>query len=443
MSDPIKHTVLLVDDEQGIIKSLQRLFKSLDANIFTASSGQEALVLLENAPVSLIISDQRMPGMTGVELLAKSRQIRPDAIRILLTGYADIESTMQAINSGAIKYYIAKPWEDDLLISRVKESLELYDMMTDNKKLNEITHRQNEDLRKFNRTLEERVEKQTTEIKSQHEELLRSFMETIKAFSTILEMRLKDVGSHSQRVAALIKKLLKTMDLNKKKYQDVVVAAFLHDIGKVSYPDALLKKADGTYTRGEMEIVTKHPILGQSCVIGINGFEEIALIIRHHHENFDGSGYPDFLRGKAIPPGARLIRIANAFDHHAFSRGYPDKKMLNDAAAHLVRQSGVLFDPELVKRFIDLDIARQYYHQELAETIVLKTINLENGMVVAENIYSNSGMFVLPKGARLSPEMIARLIKIDKFDQISRGITVYKMNKTEKEAYEQVQSSVG
>jgi response regulator RpfG family c-di-GMP phosphodiesterase len=443
MSDPIKHTVLLVDDEQGIIKSLQRLFKSLDANIFTASSGQEALVLLENAPVSLIISDQRMPGMTGVELLAKSRQIRPDAIRILLTGYADIESTMQAINSGAIKYYIAKPWEDDLLISRVKESLELYDMMTDNKKLNEITHRQNEDLRKFNRTLEERVEKQTTEIKSQHEELLRSFMETIKAFSTILEMRLKDVGSHSQRVAALIKKLLKTMDLNKKEYQDVVVAAFLHDIGKVSYPDALLKKADGTYTRGEMEIVTKHPILGQSCVIGINGFEEIALIIRHHHENFDGSGYPDFLRGKAIPPGARLIRIANAFDHHAFSRGYPDKKILNDAAAHLVRQSGVLFDPELVKRFIDLDIARQYYHQELAETIVLKTINLENGMVVAENIYSNSGMFVLPKGARLSPEMIARLIKIDKFDQISRGITVYKMNKTEKEAYEQVQSSVG
>jgi response regulator RpfG family c-di-GMP phosphodiesterase len=443
MSDPIKHTMLLVDDEPGITRSLQRLFKSIDANIFTASSGQEALILLENTPVSLIISDQRMPGMTGVELLAKSRQIRPDAIRILLTGYADIESTMLAINSGAIKYYIAKPWEDDLLVSRVMESLELFDMTTDNKKLNEITHRQNEELRKFNRTLEERVEKQTSEIKSQHEELSRSFMETIKAFSTILEIRLKDVGSHSQRVAALIKKLLKTMNLEKKEYQDIVVAAFLHDIGKVSYPDALLKKADGTYTRSEMEIVTKHPILGQSCVIGINGFEEIALIIRHHHENFDGGGYPDFLRGKAIPPGARLIRIANAFDHHAFSKGYPDKKMLNDAAAHLVRESGVLFDPEYVKQFIDLDIARQYYHHELAETIVLKTADLENGMVLAENIYSNSGMFVLPKGARLSSDMIARLIKIDKFDHISRGITVYKMNKTEKEAYEPVQNSIG
>lgn len=443
MSDPIKHTVLLVDDEPGIIRSIQRLFKSLDANIITASCGQEALTLLENASVSLIISDQRMPGMTGVELLAKSREIHPNAIRILLTGYADIESTMQAINSGAIRYYITKPWEDDLLLSRIKESLELYDMMTDNKKLNEITHRQNEELRKLNRTLEERVENQTGEIKSQHEELLRSFMETIKAFSTILEMRLKDVGSHSQRVAALIKKLLQTMNLNKKEYQDIVVAAFLHDIGKVSYPDGLLKKTDGTYTRSEMEIVTKHPILGQSCVIGINGFEEIALIIRHHHENFDGSGYPDFLRGKAIPPGARLIRIANVFDHHAFSRGYPDKKMLNDAAAHLVRESGTLFDPEFVKRFIDLDIARQYYHRELAETIVVKSTDLESGMVVAENIYSNSGMFVLPKGARLSPEMIARLIKIDKFDQISRGITVYKMDKSEREAYESVQNSVG
>lgn len=443
MSEPIKHTILLVDDEPGIIRSLQRLLKNLEVSVVTASNGSEALVILKNAPVSLIISDQRMPQMTGVELLTKSREIRPDTIRLLLTGYADLDATMQAINSGAIRYYITKPWEDELLLSRVKESLELYDITTDNKRLNEVTNRQNEELRKLNRTLEERVEIQTREIKSQHEEVLRSFMETIKAFSTIVEMRLKDVGSHSQRVSALIKKLLPTMNLGKKEYQDIVVAGFLHDIGKISYPDTLLKRPVGSYTKSEMDTVVQHPIVGQSCVIAINGFEEIALIIRHHHEHFDGSGYPDFLRGESIPLGSRIIRIADAFDHHAFANGYPDLRVLNDAAARLVKESGTIYDPDLVRQFIDLDIAHQYYHRDLAESMVVKVMDLENGMVVAEDIHSHGGMFVLPKGARLSPEMIYRLIKIDKFDPITRGVAVYKKEKAERNHNGTVQNTVG
>ncbi len=443
MSDTAKYTILLVDDEEGILRALQRLFKSLDLTILTASNGADALILLKNSKVSLIISDQRMPGMTGVELLTKSREIHPDAIRILLTGYADIESTMSAINSGAIKYYITKPWEDELLLSRIRESLELYDMITDNKRLNEITYRQNEELRHMNRTLEERVAKQTGEIRNQNDELLRSFMETIKAFSTILELRLKEVGSHSQRVASLVKKIIQAMNLNKKEFQDIVVAAFLHDIGKISYSDPLLKKAPGAYTKSEMEMVVRHPVQGQSCVIAINGFEEIALIIRHHHEHFDGGGYPDFLRGHDIPLGARIIRIADSFDHQAFARGYPDKKTLNDAAAQLVRESGTQFDPTRVKRFIDLDIAAQYYHKELADTMLVKAINLEKNMVVAENIYTNSGMFVLPRGARLSPEMIARIVKIDKFEPISRGITVYRLKDAERSENEPIQTTIG
>lgn len=443
MSVPTTPIILLVDDESGIVKSLQRLLNDFEVQIITAANGEEALKVAEGALISLVISDHRMPGMSGIELLAKLRESQPDAIRILLTGYADLEMTVKAINSGAVRYYITKPWDDELLRSRVKESLELYQMTIDNRSLVEMTNRQNEELKQLNTTLEERVTKQTSEIRAQHEELARSFMETIRAFSTIIELRLKDIGNHSQRVASLAKKFLAPMNLDHREYQNIVVAAFLHDIGKISYPDFLLKKMENQYTKSDWEIVTKHPILGQTCVFGISDFEEIGLIIRHHHENFNGTGYPDKLQGQRIPLGSRLIRIIDYFDHNAFAVKFPSMKTLNDAAANLVRELGTLFDPELVKRFIDLDVARHYYHPSLTETATIRPIDLQKNMVVAENIYTSSGMLVLPRGARLSAEMIERIVKIDKFDQIPNGISVYKTREMEKKEHEPVQDTVG
>ena len=220
MPDKFKHTILVVDDEEGILKALRRLLKDLEADVITANSGKEALEILKNNQVSLIISDQRMPEMTGVELLHCSRDISPNSVRILLTGYADIETTIEAINSGAIKYYFNKPWDDEFLLSRIRESLDLYKMTVENKKLNILLYRQNEKLKNLNKTLEQRVAKQTKEITKKHEELNKSFMETIKSFSIISEMRYKDVGSHSLRVATLADKLCKSINLEHKEYQD-------------------------------------------------------------------------------------------------------------------------------------------------------------------------------------------------------------------------------
>ena len=146
MPDEFKHTILIVDDEEGILKSLRRLLNSLDVNVLTSPNGDKALDLLKSNQISLIISDQRMPGMTGVELLKKSRAISPDSVRILLTGYADIDATIEAINSGAIKYYLNKPWDNEFLLSRIQESLDLYKMVIENKKLNKLLFKRNEEL---------------------------------------------------------------------------------------------------------------------------------------------------------------------------------------------------------------------------------------------------------------------------------------------------------
>jgi response regulator RpfG family c-di-GMP phosphodiesterase len=426
LAEIFKHNILLVDDEEGILKALARLLRSLGTGILTANSGKEGLEILRKEQVSIIISDQRMPGMEGVDFLSKAMQLSPQSIRVLLTGYADIEATVAAINRGAIKYYFNKPWDDETLLSRVKESLDLYAANIENRQFEELTRRQNELLKILNSDLERRVAEQTEAIRQQRDEIRTSFMETIKAFSAMIGISCKEVGNHSQRVASLVKRLLRWHNLGQKEFHDIIVAAFLHDIGKIGFPGNLSKKQQHELSKNEMEIVSKHPILGQSCVLAISGFEEIGAIIRHHHENYDGSGYPDRLGDHKIPFGARVIRVADAFDKKAFYNGYPNILALNQASAFLMQHSGFYFDPLIVKKFVELDVSNQFVTVNALETAIITSDDLMPGMKVAADIHTGSGMFLAPKGAVLSSGLIKRIAKIDKQDPIVYGIQIYK-----------------
>lgn len=195
-------------------------------------------------------------------------------------------------------------------------------------------------------------------------------------------------------------------------------------------------------TKIDLDELRKHPILGQSCVFSIDGFEEIGTIIRHHHENYDGSGYPDGIRNKLIPLGSRIIRIADAFDKIAFAKGYPSIRSLNESSAYLVQYSEAYFDPELVKKIIELDIAKRFLYGEETESYISKVYDLEPGMVVAADINTGSGMFLLPKGAKLSSGMIKRIMKIDKVDPILVGVHVFKPLKNVKDGQYRTAKSI-
>ena len=189
--------------------------------------------------------------------------------------------------------------------------------------------------------------------------------------------------------------------------------------------DRILRKSLDKYTPSDLVEIKKHPILGQSCVYNIHGFEELGIIIRHHHENFNGTGYPDKIKGNKIPLGSRIIRISDAFDRLAFDKGYPNLDILNNSAAHLVKFSSSKYDPDLVRKFIDLDLARRFLLKDLSEAIIVRPEELEAGMIVASDIATDSGMFLLPKGAKLSQGMVKRILKIDKVDPISNGICIH------------------
>ncbi len=243
----------------GILKALRRVLKEVNARLVMVGSGPKALEVLSRQKVSLVISDQKMPEMTGVELLSKVRELSPETVRILLTGYADADATVAAINNGAVRYYLSKPWDDELLVSRVNDSLELFETTAENKRLTELTKQQNEKLLEFNHGLQEKVDQQTGRIKEQHSLLKKSFMETIKSFSTIVGLRLRHVASHSQRVATLTKMLLAGLDISGKEYQDIVVAAYLHDIGKIGLPQKIASKSQDECTPLERKSLYKHP----------------------------------------------------------------------------------------------------------------------------------------------------------------------------------------
>ena len=202
------------------------------------------------------------------------------------------------------------------------------------------------------------------------------------------------MASHSQRTATLAKLLLKGLILDEEEALNVVVAAYLHDIGKIGLPDSIATKPIEQFVPREREMFYRHPILGQSCVLGITGFEQIGTIIRHHHENFDGTGYPDCLVGDKIPMGSRILRICDAFDHAALKNEYPDLKTLKRATSILNKYAGSYFDPELVNIFNNLEIAGKFYHDDSQGIIGLKPDALKEGMVIAADIRTVNNVFL-------------------------------------------------
>ena len=161
-----KHNLLIVDDEESILKSLQRLFRNENFEIRTATSGIDGLILIrdEKTSFSLVIADQRMPEMTGAQFLAEARKLLPDTMRVLLTGYSDMDAIVDAINDGGIHRYLTKPWKDEDLLLQVHQVLEQYELILENRRLMELTKKQNEELVSLNSSLEQRVRGKTAEI---------------------------------------------------------------------------------------------------------------------------------------------------------------------------------------------------------------------------------------------------------------------------------------
>ena len=406
-------TLLLVDDEPSILSALRRLLRPTGHTVLTATSGAEGLALLATQEVALVVSDMRMPGMDGAQFLEQVRAQKPDTVRLLLTGYADMASTVDAINRGEIYRYISKPWDDQELLLVIRQALEQRELRFENQRLLALTQTQNAELQTLNAGLSQTVAARTSELGQLNQflnlanaQLRQQFLTTVKVFSSLLELRGGGVAGHARRVADLSRKLAHRLDLSEAQQHDIFLAALLHDIGKIGFPDNLLNKPVSLLNSRELTDYRRHAKVSESALLPQHELKDVAHMVRSHHERHDGRGFPEGLVGDDIPIGSRVIALANDFDG-LVSGTHSETPFTPEQARNQIRQSkGHHYHPDVVDAFMILWDRGEWLAQDSHLTPASK---LAPGMTLARDFFTEQGTLLLAAEQRLTAPIIARL----------------------------------
>jgi len=414
---PASAKLLLVDDEENILRSLKRVLRREPWELVTVNSGEEALAAMAEQKFDLVISDARMPGMDGPTLLAEIRRKYPWCVRILLTGYADITSTINAINDGQIYRYISKPWDDDELRLIIRQALAFQYSERRRLALEKLTRKQNKELQALNNNLEEKVRERTEELEEAagmvevaYQELRQSYVTTTEVFSSLINKRLPTNRRPNAKVITLVKAFAEYTNMSEEASNNLAMAGALYNLGKLSWKDELFTAPSDLLKKDERLEYLKYPVTGEQLLMALEPLKDTARIIRHHQEKWNGYGVPDRLEADQIPYESRLLKITVDFVELQFGLILQRKVARENAIKLLKRYRDRLYDPELTDRFIDMlvELAPDVEHED-PSVKVLDTLRLKPAMVLARNLYAASGMLLLNEGKILTSLLIEKL----------------------------------
>jgi putative nucleotidyltransferase with HDIG domain len=331
--------ILIVDDEEAIREVVASLLEAQGYRCSSEGNGREAVEHMQRSSIDLVLSDMVMPEMDGLQLLSWVRQHDKDIPVIMVTAMHDVSTALDSIRNGAYDY-ILKPFEKDHLFLSVRRALEHRRLVLEN--------------RNYQRNLEQVVEQRTVELKLALNQLEQSYDETLEALGGALDLKDAETEGHCKRVTAFTIALARTMDIDNTQLPQIARAAFLHDIGKMAIPDAILRKP-GPLNDEERAVMRTHCDIGYNMLIRIPFLREAAEIVLAHQEYYDGTGYPRGLQGEAIPLGARIFAVADALDAMISDRVYRRALSIEHARKEIERCSGTQFDPKIVKVFLSMD----------------------------------------------------------------------------------------
>lgn len=353
MSADKKRTVLVVDDDASMQKVLSISMQKMGHSYKIAKNGQEALDLIEAGDVTpdAILLDIRMPVMPGLVALPKLRTILPTVPVIMLTAFGDLETGLSAMKAGAFDYLV-KPSS----LEKIRETLEkafsyreVMDMKAEEERRRE-QHRLD---------LEKRVESSYEELGNVYQQLKKMNMQTAYALAETIEVKDRYTQGHCERVRWLSSKIGKAMHLSNDDIEQLEYAALLHDIGKIGIPDSILNK-EGPLDDREREIIRMHPIIGAQILSTVEFFEKAAAAVRHHHERWDGKGYPDGAQRDGIDRLARIISLADTLDAMATTRPYRVALNFDQVIGEIRALRGQQFAPDVVDIFFAADLDKAY-----------------------------------------------------------------------------------
>ena len=340
------HAVLLVDDEVNVLRALRRVLRSEPVEVRTATRAAEALAMLDERPAQVVVSDQRMPDATGVDLLAAVRERHPDVVRLLLSAFTEVDTAIDAVNRGQVHRLIAKPWNDDELRATVRQAFEQWELANEVRRLDRLTRAQNAELQALNRNLEAMVQERTKQLAQKNQELRDAYVQTIRALAEAVDAKDAYTRGHSERVGVYASKIARELDFPKPMIERVYIAGLLHDVGKIGVRDAVITKPD-LLDAAETAEMRRHPEIGARILEPVRFLADVVPCVRHHHEWYDGSpgGYPHRLQGDRIPIASRVILVADTVEAMTSDRPYRKGLPLERVVAEIRSFSGTQFDP--------------------------------------------------------------------------------------------------
>ena len=306
--------VLIIDDEIGILNAVQRMLSDLGFEVILSSNPLEALSIIKEQDIAVVVSDYIMPEMNGIELFSRLKTMAPDIKRILLTGKGDMKTAISAINECDVFRFILKPWNDKLLIEAVSDAVNEYRI-----------------------------------VKS----MRRSDESMLLSLAQAVELKDPYTRGHCDRVADVALSIAERLGMSSETKKHIMHGSWLHDCGKIGVPEAILNK-DGPLSEDEMDIIKKHPVWGAHVAGLAQCSETVINIINYHHERYDGKGYPEGKKGDDIPIEARIVANADIFDALSSNRPYRKAFTVEKTLAILEGMRCKELDPRLLDIFFSI-----------------------------------------------------------------------------------------